>query len=101
VADHYELTKSKDGVQRLTLKVEHRLTLYDISVVLAASIDHQEAHEDPEGYANWVWKSRRDVMHDVRRALDKRTLEGSHNYVGSYHLEGIQQAFLDRISKLW
>lgn len=101
MADWYQLTKSKDGAERLTLKVEHRLSLEDIAIILAGYSADDVGDHDPKQFAIEVWKSRGDVMAEVKKALEERTLEGWCYYGGDNNLETVVEGFLERLELLW
>jgi hypothetical protein len=103
MAKHHELTNSKDGLLRLTAKIEIRLTLQDIATAVVASkgfnFDEEEGRD--EIIAKLVPSRRRAV----EIATDASTYHGRENWwerVTSYDDgEEMVEAVLRHLEKLW
>lgn len=101
MAEWYKLTNSIDKIPRLTLKVEHRLSLDDIAIVLASANDDTDPSLTTSNWAIMLWPSRVEVLKAVGFALDKRTLEGHYYNCGDSNLEWLRDIIMERLNRLW
>ena len=101
-----ELTNSKDGVNRISLKVDFRLTLEDMAMYLVASLKFNTVDED--GHVtidrDMVRKhltSRSAVVKEVQDYLWREGTERASYIVGDQRLDPLVWTLEQHLARVW
>ncbi|MDH3663459.1 MAG: hypothetical protein OEU92_26160 [Alphaproteobacteria bacterium] len=100
----YDLNRSHDGVRRLTLQVQYRLTLEDLATLCTAQCAHDYSGPGDvvrDGAIRARLTSKTAVMKDASACLYSDGLDLPSYKMEERGLEAVREIVLARIEELW
>ncbi len=100
----HKLSNSIDGIVRLNLSIQFRLSLEDLAtyatVSIACSPDYKSGMNDVEA-ARGHLRNQRTVLKYARTTIEEYGTSSPHYRVGDDHLRDLYEAVLYRVRCLW